>query len=348
MTKTLIAGRSDGLGCRLANILYVQGLAQKRGWPSKIIWRQSLPKVHDYQGDINDVFADPTLQHIEQTTHDIETWVMENLTENDEYCDRYAPLYLNSRIGAADALIYRSLFLNLSFTSRLKLWMQRIDEWFARNNRSPWMGIHLRFGDVEKFPHIWFGLRYYPIEVYEMLFESICAKTGQIYLASNSPEIIEKYTQTLGAFSFEHIVDSTELKPIERDFLEIYILSRCQALYAPCRSAFSISASMIGGNQFFEIGDEVLGSRFKSLIQELKQQVAKDQVEAIYERGLRLADTGKPSLAMELFRMALVLDKRHTKSRRALRDISIENKITSDLKTDDTNLRGDDSADAAA
>ena len=288
MTTTLVAGREDGLGARLANMLYVQAMARAGSCNVKLLWRESLPRVHCYGGGLEDIFSGPTLSLFERINTKVSVWVAQNLEDGWTHCDRFTPEYRNGRLPAGTLLAYRQLFKELTFTPRLQQIMQDIDIWFEDSGNTPWTGVHVRAGDVETATVRWFGNRYYPLAIYDLLFESLKSQTCHLYVASNSADAIRHYTRSLHAFCFDDIVSATDLRSIERDVLEIYILSKCQCIHAPSESGFTIAASMIGGTQVCDVGETVMGPELKTIMTDLMMKAGHEQVEAIRSEGIRL------------------------------------------------------------
>ncbi len=121
---------------------------------------------------------------------------------------------------------------------------------------------HIRRGDIIHNPRVsnrlWPG-KYVPRIFYEVHLESALAAGGaRIVIFSDEPREVAAFT-AMGPeiLSFEDLLGETALTIPQRDFLELYTMSRCRHIVGPGGSAFSGSAAIIGNGVVTSVEDAI-------------------------------------------------------------------------------------------
>jgi hypothetical protein len=275
----IVAGRHDGLGSRLANILVAESIATIRQEKIAHLWSE-LPESHNIRGgSIEDIFSGETLNK----------FVILNENRNEEYITSLFPQssierIKNVEITGTDLLEldklninFKKIFRSFEFSKTMTSLMAKVDKFFSNHpDRESLIALHYRGGDVEKEVYKWFPHKYLPFEFYEELLKRMPFKDKSIYFATNQLEKINELKKNYSLLVLEDILGEEFLNSYQKDFLEIYILSQFSKIYAPHGSLFSRVACMIGQSEIVDIGQYVLGNKlmqsFKVLIYKTHNQ----------------------------------------------------------------------------
>ena len=260
----LISFRSDRLGARLISLVNTMRLAEDYGIGFAAHWPFAV--------DVTAVFNDPTelLQKDFVDAHFIEReeWLAcKQRMQRIGDVIRQGPEFLNERIAAGDNVSVDQAFgINVlegedadAVKPHFLAALDRVP--FADALRGPIETVsealqgatayHIRRGDLTEglramnkpWPH-----KVVPDEFYEQHMENELGdgQTGAV-LFSDDAGVLEHYTRTFPALRTIHdMIDLGGLTEAQRDFIELYAMSRSAKIIAPERSAFSSTAVDLG------------------------------------------------------------------------------------------------------
>lgn len=114
---------------------------------------------------------------------------------------------------------------------------------------------HLRRGDIidmdKRASNVLWPSKYVPRVFYETHIKRQLAKdpNTKIVFFSDTQGEVDAFTAMYDqVYSFEDLVGELDLTALQRDFLELYAMSRCATIYAPAASAFSAVAASMGNS----------------------------------------------------------------------------------------------------
>lgn len=143
---------------------------------------------------------------------------------------------------------YRDFIHQIGFTDEIRTIMGRADEKLSGQGVTAY---HIRRGDIlngSPWKHTTWPAKIEPEELYEAHLEKTAGQTAIMF--SDEPELIaafqKRFPQLLG---MSDIADLSKMTRSQRDFLELYTMSRAEQVIAPAVSAFSMAASRIAGGQ---------------------------------------------------------------------------------------------------
>lgn len=261
--EIILAGRPDGLGARILNILNASIIAEKRGAGIKILWNKNKTP-HNYEGGLSDIFSGNTLDNFEIILRrDWEKTIdLYKTAQNLIYYDEIGRLP-SDFIGITEAMhceMSMRHFKKLELNNSLSKVFGEIDSWFTNPLNQNVESVHVRAGDVTKKVARYFGIKYYPIEFYEELIKQLSiVEERPLIVLSNDVNQLEKLKNRFNLISVTDVVDCAHLNSLQRDFVELYIISRSKVVYGPRRSAFGIAASRIGRTNLVDVGEKVIG-----------------------------------------------------------------------------------------
>ena len=143
---------------------------------------------------------------------------------------------------------YRQFIHRIGFTDDIRAIMECADEKLSGQGVSAY---HIRRGDILNglpWKHTTWPAKIEP----EELYEAHLAKTkGQASIMfSDQPELIARFQRRFpDLMQMSDIADLSSLTRAQRDFLELYTMSRADQVIAPYISAFSMAAARVSGQQ---------------------------------------------------------------------------------------------------
>ncbi len=149
-------------------------------------------------------------------------------------------------------------FDGIGFCNTIRRVSAKIDEKLAGTHLSAY---HIRRGDIISNPitsqKLWPN-KYIPREFYEVhLRHQLEDPDAACLVFSDTRHEVDQLKAAGGdrVMTFEELVGDEELKLGQRDFLELFAMSRCKEIYGPPHSAFSQTAATMGGGTVYPVED---------------------------------------------------------------------------------------------
>lgn len=311
----VLAGRIDGLGARLGTILNGIRLAQQYQLSLEVAW-WPLPRWHGYVGDISDVFSEEFTSLLRPVDLGVglREWGAAKYPNARILFTEQGLRHINKNTET-DVFVRSELsriFRALPFTPRIRSAIQEIDAWAERYEGTHLFGIHMRYGDMAQ-NILRFFPTYLPIEVYAGLIEKLNSsfENPKIFLASNDLNQRQALEDRFGTLNFQDVINLEGFNSLQRDFLEMYILSRCNRIYGHKQSAHSTFASTMGDIELVTISEYMFGGdiagALRSMLHESASQVTQGAVKSLITVGMDLIGKGQAVAAAEVFRAVLSL-----------------------------------------
>ncbi|EEE37022.1 tetratricopeptide repeat domain protein [Rhodobacteraceae bacterium KLH11] len=143
---------------------------------------------------------------------------------------------------------YRDFIRRIGFVDDIRQIMDRADEAISGQGVSAY---HIRRGDILNglpWKHSTWPAKIEPEELYEAHLQKSEGKAAIMF--SDQPELIARFKKRFPQLlQMSDIADLSELTRAQRDFLELYTMSRAEQVIAPFISAFSMAAARISGHQ---------------------------------------------------------------------------------------------------
>ena len=268
---SIIAFRNDRLGARLMTMMNAIRIAQDYDIPYYFVWKtdgrtseELLQPTQIFDADYFaaheapiDVYraAAPTgtdllLLPAKSTEDDLRAKVAQDAAL---ICTGSNLMVLPWEEAADVAPRYAAAIHALQFSPEVTQAMKAVDAALADSG----IAFHIRRGDIIYDPitsnQLWSN-KYIPREFYETLAQQIIADPDKrILVFSDEPaEIIrlkELGAQVLGAAD---VIPDT-LTIAQRDFIELYAMSRCGVIYGPPGSGFSMTAALMGNSEVKDV-----------------------------------------------------------------------------------------------
>ncbi|NBT30610.1 MAG: hypothetical protein EBT13_01555 [Rhodobacteraceae bacterium] len=294
---TIIAFRNDRLGGRLNAILTGMRLAERYGAPLTVFWPNHEDASIELQTpeDLFDAdfmarcFVDKKTG-IEAVRNGVDIGaVPADMTEQDfrrslsagtSYLSNSATEQLRLPWEGVDVLDdLPRLLREMPFTKRVREVIDLID---AKLGGVSFRSYHLRRGDIiddaALASHNLWSNKYIPRVIYEWLMKRELSKDeeGMIVVFSDAQKEAEAFAAMSPRIrSFTDLVGDTDLKPLQRDFLELYTMSRSECIFAPPSSAFSGIAAAIGNSRVFDIEADLSDADRAEAMDELVERLEK-------------------------------------------------------------------------
>lgn len=150
-------------------------------------------------------------------------------------------------------------FREIQFSPAVTKAMRNIDHRFAGLSLRAY---HIRRGDIISDPitseKLWPN-KYTPREFYEVHVRQFLANGGDrcIVFSDTQAEITRLKAIDDRIVAFDDIVPNKGLTVGQRDFLELYSMSKCPEIFGPPESAFSQTAATIGGGTVYAVQDSL-------------------------------------------------------------------------------------------
>ncbi|CUJ92153.1 putative PEP-CTERM system TPR-repeat lipoprotein [Ruegeria denitrificans] len=143
---------------------------------------------------------------------------------------------------------YRDFIHRIGFTDEIRAIMDRADEKLSGQGVSAY---HIRRGDILNglpWKHTTWPAKIEPEELYEAHLEKTAGQTAIMF--SDQPELITRFQKRFPKLlQMSDIADVSGMTRAQRDFLELYTMSRAEQVIAPVISAFSMAAARVSGQE---------------------------------------------------------------------------------------------------
>ena len=265
-TIQILGYRKDRLGARIIALANLLSFEQKFGAKVKYIWPDKF-EDHDMTVDgsaypiFEQEFVDKYILQIPSSEspnfHGFNS--IENVLGNCgtvQFRSRLAngakyystvsarPAVFSNERGQLGLRAFHDAFKRIKFSEPIR---NSINEIISSELKERPTALHIRRGDVidrEPWCHKNWISKFAPDEFYEVLIEE---KQSRFFAFSDTPEAAKKF-----ASKWPHVlsvddklVNAPDLSEMQRDLLELLIMSNCSEIIAPSQSAFSSVASMI-------------------------------------------------------------------------------------------------------
>ncbi len=143
---------------------------------------------------------------------------------------------------------YRDFIHSVGFVDEVRQIMDRADRKLSGQGVSAY---HIRRGEILNglpWKHSIWPAKIEPDEFYEAHLEK--SKGQTVIMFSDQPEVIDRFKQRFPELmQMSDIADLSALTRAQRDFLELFAMSRADQVIAPHISGFSMAAARISGQQ---------------------------------------------------------------------------------------------------
>lgn len=261
---TLLSFRNDRMGARLMTLMNTIRIAQDYNIPYAFAWKMDgrtseelLQPTQIFDEEYFNAHYIPIEPFREVAREASDLQLLPADCSADDFrtkiasgtpllCQASNLLVLPWEDAADVAPRYASAINALKFSPEVTAAMAFIDETLADSGTA----FHIRRGDIIYDPitsnQLWSN-KYIPREFYEVLAKRLVSNPdARVLVFSDEPEEISRLKtlspQILGAAD---VVPDT-LTIAQRDFIELYAMSRCGAIYGPPNSGFSMTAALMG------------------------------------------------------------------------------------------------------
>lgn len=270
----IVAFRNDRLGGRLNAILTAMRLSRQYSAPFRVFWalsEGSSPELHrpwelfsknfiskhftsreegsQLLKEARDIGAIPRSSSREA--------FLGSLAAGDAYLSNAATEQLLLPWENADALsVLPELLTSIEFSPRVNRMIKRIN---SKLSGLRFRSYHLRRGDIiddaSLASHNLWPTKYIPRVIYEQHMRRELEKGDDLLIVfSDAPEEARAFSEMSPRIrSFSDLIGDAELTVLQRDFLELYTMSRSDYIFAPPSSAFSGLAASLSGKQVTDI-----------------------------------------------------------------------------------------------
>lgn len=265
----IIGTRKDGLGARLLLALNCIKVAEQFDVPFLIFWptansladNMEHPELLFSKAMMDDHFIDlKTYQDIGKTAQPLWKFLSDKTPNRlvkhlksggDILVEEGFEIVLFQWENDAEVRAqYRGFFDRIGLLDILQDRCALIDKVILQAAKGS-VAYHLRRGDIlEAAPwkHTVWPAKVEPDEFYEVHLEKN-ADTTAIIFSDSRASITRLKDQFPNLMAIDDIVTLDGLAPLQRDFLELYAMSRVDEIIAPTLSAFSTAAARISGRQ---------------------------------------------------------------------------------------------------
>ncbi len=143
---------------------------------------------------------------------------------------------------------YRDFIHSVGFVDEVRKIMDRADQKLSGQGGSAY---HIRRGEILNglpWKHSIWPAKIEPDEFYEAHLEK--SKGQMVIMFSDQPEVIDRFKQRFPELmQMSDIADLSVLTRAQRDFLELFAMSRADQVIAPHISGFSMASARISGQQ---------------------------------------------------------------------------------------------------
>ncbi len=272
-----IGQRKDRLGARLLMMLTCIRLSEDFGTDYRVNW---FPKGADApELDTPSELFDAEWMDTHFLTEDVFDTMAQDALPLAAFADDPDAARLNAHLGAGRAVIveegfevfafawedaedirtrYSAFIGKIAFVPIIQHHMRQIEAALVGKGSSAY---HIRRGDILNglpWKHSTWPAKIEPEELYERHLEKHAGQPAIMF--SDQPEIIASFCQKYPWLKqMSDIADLSGLTRSQRDFLELFAMSRADQIVAPIISAFSSAAARLSGRQrlvFRDVLDE--------------------------------------------------------------------------------------------
>jgi hypothetical protein len=275
---SIIVFRNDRLGARLMTMLNAIRIAQDYDIPYYFVWKtdgrtseelMNPTQIFDagYFADHEvpiDVYRDAVpmgvdlqLLPADTTADDLRAKAADG---NVLMCTGSNLMVLPWETAADVAPRYAAAIHTLRFSPQVLAAMKAVDAVLADRGTA----FHIRRGDIIYDPitsnQLWSN-KYIPREFYEVLAERLIADpAARVLVFSDEPEEITRLKALNTNNADPQILGAADVIPdtltiAQRDFIELYAMSRCGMIYGPPSSGFSMTAALMGDSEIKDVRD---------------------------------------------------------------------------------------------
>lgn len=305
----IIAFRNDRLGGRLNAILTAMRVAKRYDIPLQILWPAHEDTSIEMQnpGDLfaADFMAETFVDQVGgmaavRNGVDIGT-TPQGMTQADFITSvRRGTRYLSNSATEQLLLPFEDktvledlpeLLHEMPLTQRVRGMIDKIDRTLSGVS---FQSYHLRRGDIiddsALASHNLWSNKYIPRVVYEWhMKRQLRQGRGMIVVFSDAQEEARAFAELSPRVkSFSDLIGDEELTILQRDFLELYTMSRSDCIFAPPSSAFSGIAAVIGNSRVVDIEADLSPVEQDEALDELV-----DRLESRPEMFLTQSDLGQ-------------------------------------------------------
>jgi tetratricopeptide (TPR) repeat protein len=144
---------------------------------------------------------------------------------------------------------FRGFIRRIGFNPVIARHIGEIETAMAGQGRT--IAYHIRRGDIlneEPWKHKEWPAKIEPDELYSAYLEKNADAGALVF--SDQPESIARFTAAHSRVrAIDDLVDLSDCKPVQRDFLELFAMSRATEIVAPPISAFSRAAARLSGQE---------------------------------------------------------------------------------------------------
>ncbi len=297
MSGCFLVSRNDGLGARLLPIISALRLGRELGIATKIHWPVLFEGTHN-TGEFASLFSEEFIR--DHFLSDAEHKVLNARAAPIETALKLKPEALQAEImrgknfafsipmnktqliSESDEEVskqYGQAISLISFHETVHTYMEKIDRVFAA---APPVAYHVRHGDLTRHYRtrgkIW-ASKYIPNEIYLEHMRLSQSETGAHSL------IFGDCAQALGWLKNHHpaamligdLIALDQVNSLQRDFLELYAMSRAAKIVAPKMSGFSQMAGAIGEIEVLDILEVTPRARLNAAFANLTDRLENDR-----------------------------------------------------------------------
>ena len=175
------------------------------------------------------------------------------------------------------AQAYSDAISELKFSKVIQDAMDHVDQTLSGNG----VAFHIRRGDIVYDPvtsnQLWSN-KYIPREYYEVLADKLInSDDARILVFSDEPKEIERLQKLSDRVLSPDSVLPKGLTLAQRDFMEIYAMSRCHQIVGPPGSGFSAAAGLMGNHPVTDIRTHLTNDEQNAAMARLTKRLAEER-----------------------------------------------------------------------
>lgn len=268
---SVVSFRNDRMGARLLSLLNTIRFADAYNIPYFFTWMthgraseelQAPTEIFDQDYFDAHFVSHTEFHHIDQTAIDLVTlpaateegFIHDATARGEVFVCAGTELAVLPWESAEDvAARYAGAMSQLAFSDAVNSAMRVVDDTLARASTA----FHIRRGDIIYDPitsnQLWSN-KYIPREYYEILARQLTADPNHTVLVfSDEPIEISRLKELSPQIASADEILPEGLTLAQRDFMEIYTMSRCEQIIGPPGSGFSMAAALIGNRRIRDI-----------------------------------------------------------------------------------------------
>lgn len=271
--KSVVSFRNDRMGARFLSILNAIRIAQDYNMPYFFTWMthgraseelQAPTEIFDAGYFDAHFVSHADFKHIDAHATDLSALPIEcdasQITKGCEDGDTFLCMGTELMVlpwedAASVAPRYAAAIDHVSFDATIIAAMKAVDDTLATSGTA----FHIRRGDIIYDPvtsnQLWSN-KYIPREFYEVLAKRLISDpNARVLVFSDEPAELARLKEISPQILAAHEVLPADLTLAQRDFMEIYAMSRCQHILGPPGSGFSAAAALIGNRTVTDVRD---------------------------------------------------------------------------------------------